>query len=108
MPLAFDEAQELGVGVGVFAESSDHLAGDHGHAALVYSARGHALMGGIDHHTHPARSEYLIDAACDLRGELFLHLEASCITVHDACQLADADDLVGGQVADVRPTDDGC
>ena len=42
----------------------------------------------------------------DLRGHLFLHLEAARVGLDHARELADADDLAVGQVADVRAADD--
>ena len=88
--LDVDEAQELRARAGVGAECAEHFAGDHGHAALVHAARRHALMNGVDDHADAARLEHLVDAGCDLRGELFLHLEAARIAVDHARQLADA------------------
>jgi len=46
------------------------------------------------------------DALRDLRGQLLLHLEAPRIALDHACELADADDLAIGQVADVGLADD--
>ncbi len=46
------------------------------------------------------------DAVRDLRGQLFLHLEAPRVRVDHARELGDADDLVGRQIADVRAADD--
>ena len=42
----------------------------------------------------------------DLRGHLLLHLEAAREDVDHARELADADDLVGRQVADMGAADD--
>ena len=76
------------------------------HAALVHAARGHAFVRGLDHHADAARLQHVVDAVGDLRGHLFLHLEAARIGLDHARQLADADDLAVGQVADVRAADD--
>ena len=64
-------------------------------------------MHGVHHHADPARLEHRGDAVGDLRGELLLHLQAPRIAVDHARELADADHLVGGQVADMHPSDDG-
>ena len=91
---------------GIVAEGAEHLAGDHRHAALVHAAGGHALVAGIDHHRHAGRLQGFLDALGDLRGELFLHLEAAGVALHHARQLADADHAVGRHVADVGAADD--
>src|SRR5688500_1085972 len=104
--VAVDEPQELGARACIFAESSQHLAGDHGDAAFVHAACGHALMNRIEHHGDAAWPQHAIDAACDLCSELLVYLEAAGVAVDDACELADADDFVGRQVADVRAADD--
>jgi hypothetical protein len=54
----------------------------------------------------PRGLQGVFDAVGDLRGELFLHLEAAGEAVDHAGQLADADDAVGRQIADVRAADD--
>ena len=43
----------------------------------------------------PRGLQHVVDAVRDLRGHLFLHLEAARIGVDHARELADADDLVG-------------
>src|SRR5690606_26769395 len=90
----------------VVAEGAEHLRGHHAHAALVHAAGGHALVRADDHHAHAARLQHPLDAARDLRGHLLLHLEAARVGVHHPRELADADDLAIGQVADVRLADD--
>src|SRR5688572_22311712 len=79
--VAVDEPQELGARACVFAESSKHLAGDHGDAALVHAACGHALMSRIDHHGDTAWFQHAVDAVCDLCSELLLDLEAARIAI---------------------------
>jgi hypothetical protein len=101
-----DETQEFAAGAGIAAEAAGHAAGHHRDIALVHAAGGHALVHRVHHHSRPARLEHLGDAVGDLRGELFLHLKAPRITVDHPCQLADADDLIGRQVADVHAPDD--
>ena len=54
----------------------------------------------------PRGLQHVVDAVRDLRGQLLLHLEAARVGVDHARELADADDLVGRQVADVRAADD--
>ena len=88
------------------AERAEHVAGDHRHAALVDAARRHALVHGLDHHADAAWPQLFVDAARDLRGHLFLDLEATCVDVDHARELADADDAVGRQVSDVGAADD--
>src|SRR5699024_9194019 len=75
----------------IFAERTGHLAGDHGHAALVDAAGGHAFVAGVDDHGHTQWFEVFLNALRNLRGEFFLYLEASRETVDHACQFADAD-----------------
>src|SRR6185436_5243117 len=43
-----DEGQELAAGSRIAAEGAEHVAGDHGDAALVDAARRHALVDGLD------------------------------------------------------------
>src|SRR5690606_30095498 len=107
-PGLVEEAQELGAGARVVAEAAEHLRGHHAHPALVDAARGHALVAGLDHHAHAARRQHLLDALRDLRGHLFLHLEAARVGFHHARELADAHHLAVGQVAHVRLADDRC
>jgi hypothetical protein len=94
---AVDEAQEFGASPRILAERTEHAAGDHRDAAFVDTARGHALMSGIDHDADAAWPQHAVDAIRDLCRELLLNLEAARVTVDDADQLADADDLVGGR-----------
>jgi len=86
-------------------EAADHAARDHRDAALVHAAGSHALVRRIHHHADAARLEDLRDAVGDLRGELLLHLQAPRVAIHHPGELADADDLVGGQVTDVHASD---
>jgi hypothetical protein len=102
-----DELEELGAGACILAKRAGHAARDHRHAPLVHASRRHALMHGVDYDAAPAGLENLCDAVCDLRCQLFLHLETSCVAVDDACELADTHHLVGGQVPDVHSADDG-
>src|SRR5688572_23156574 len=74
---AVDEPQELGARACVFAESSEHRAGDHGDTAFVHAPRGHALMNRIDHHGNATWPQHAVDAVCDLCSELLLYLEAA-------------------------------
>src|SRR5262245_30515267 len=103
---AVDEPEELGPGPGILAERSQHLAGDHRYAAFVDAARGHALVDGVDHDANAAGLQYIVDAAGNLRGELFLHLEAAGVDVDHARELADADHLRRREVPHVRMADD--
>ena len=63
-------------------------------------------MRGVDDHADTARLEHHVDAVGDLRGQFLLHLEAPRIRIDDTRELADADDLVGRQVADMGAADD--
>jgi hypothetical protein len=101
-----DEVQKLGAGAGVVAEAAEHLRGDHADAALVDAARGHAFMAALDDHADATGLQHLLDAARDLRGHLFLHLEAPRIGLDHAGKLADTDHGAVRQVADVHLADD--
>src|SRR5262245_30955522 len=101
-----DEREELAAGPGIAAEGAEHLAGDHRHAALVHATGGHAFVDRLDHDADPTRLQHRVDALGDFRGHLLLDLEAAGIRVDDARELADADDLAGRQITDVRPADD--
>ncbi len=63
-------------------------------------------MNRVDHDSYAARLEHLVDAAGNLRGKLFLHLEAAGVAIDHARQLADAHHAIGGQVADMGAADD--
>ena len=102
-----DERQELVAGAGIRPERAEHLRGDHRHAALVDAPGGHALVRGFDHDAHALRQQHVVDAASNLGGHFFLHLEAAREHVHHPGELADADHLARGQVAHVRAPDDG-
>src|SRR6202007_107615 len=102
-----DETQELRAGARIAAEGPGHAARHHGDAAFVHAAGRHALVHRVHDHADTPWPQHLGDAVGDLRGEVLLHLDPPGVALHHAHQLADADDLVGGQVADVHPTDDG-
>src|SRR3546814_9093981 len=105
-PGLVQEAQELGARARILAEAAEHLRRHHAHPALVDAARGHAFVGGLDHHADAAWLEHAFDRRGDLRGHLFLHLEAARIGFDHARELADAHPLAVGQVADVGLADD--
>src|SRR4249919_2357904 len=88
-----DEPQELRARARILAETAEHLRGDHADAALVHAAGGHAFVRALDHHADAERLQHALDAAGDLRGHLFLDLEATGIGIDHARQLADADHL---------------
>src|SRR3546814_191625 len=100
-PGLVQEAQELGARARILAEAAEHLRRHHAHPALVDAARGHAFVGGLDHHADAAWLEHAFDHRGDLRGHLFLHLEAARIGFDHARKLADAHHLAVGQVAAV-------
>lgn len=58
-------------------------------------------MVGFDDHANTLRSQMLGEPAGHLHGETFLCLEVSCEQLHDSCQLGQAEDVLGGQVANV-------
>src|SRR5882724_6938970 len=101
------ELQELHTCAGVLAERARHAAGNHRHATLVYTPRGHALVSCVDNDTNTAWFEHIVDAVGDLGCQFLLYLEAPGITLDHSCQLADPNYLVGRQITDVRPPDDG-
>src|SRR4051812_6167007 len=101
-----DEAQELSSGTCIPAKNTQHRARDHRDAALVNTSRCHALVRSIDDHPDSPRLQDLIDAASDLRCEFFLNLKTSRIAIDHSCELADTDNLGGGQVAHVSSADD--
>ena len=65
-------------------------------------------MTGIDNDADAPWPEHGFNAVCDLCCQFFLDLEATRECLDNACQLADADNLVTGQVTDVGNTDDRC
>src|SRR5271166_769530 len=107
LALDVDEAQEFRASAGIVSKCAEHFARHHRYPALVYAARRHALMNGVDDDAYAARLQHVVDACGDLRGELLLDLEAARIAFDHAREFADSDDAVGRQVADVRPSDDG-
>ena len=60
------------------------------------------LCSAVDHHPDAARGEVPLQVVGDLGGQPLLSLRAVGVEVHDAGQLGQAEDPVGGQVADVR------
>jgi hypothetical protein len=101
-----DEAQELGAGARVLAEAAEHLE--------VTMLTPRLWMPRVVMHScapstttpTPQRLQHVLDALGDLRGHLLLHLEAARVGLDHARQLADADHLAVGQVADVDLADD--
>src|SRR5262249_10215220 len=66
-----------------------------------YAARGHAFVAGVDHHADAAWAQRVFDAMGDLRGELFLHLEAAGEAVPPAGHASGADYTGRGDVGSV-------
>src|SRR3546814_2995615 len=86
-PGLVQEAQELGARARILAEAAEHLRRHHAHLALVDAARGHAFVGGLDHHADAAWLEHAFDRRGDWRGHLLLHLEAARIGFDHALRL---------------------
>jgi hypothetical protein len=72
----------------------------------MHATGGHAFVARIDHHCHAARMKVIVNAAGNLGRHLLLHLEASRVSIDDACKLADTDHAISGQVTHVCATDD--
>src|SRR4051794_24790668 len=99
-------AQEFLAGQGIVAKTSQHPAGDEVGAGLVYAAGGHAVMHSLDNHADALRLENVVDRVGDLRGHLFLDLQAPGVDVHHAGQLGDADHAAVWNVSNPGPPDD--
>ncbi|MNS78674.1 hypothetical protein D3C72_1122990 [compost metagenome] len=63
-------------------------------------------MLGLDDHADAVRAQHVLDGVGDVRGHLFLNLQAPRKAAHHAGQLGDADHAIGRQVADVGHADD--
>src|SRR6267143_2033768 len=83
-PANINKLQKLRARPRVFTERAGHAAGDHRDSALVNTAGSHALVNRVDHDAYAARFQDVVDAGCDLRGELLLHLKAPRVAFDDA------------------------
>src|SRR5215831_17964026 len=72
-----DDRKKLAPGRGIGPEAAEHAARYHAHAGLVDTARGHALVSGIDDDADAARLQHLLDRVGDLGGQLLLDLESA-------------------------------
>src|ERR1700746_1051588 len=61
-----DHRQHLAPAERVIAKRPEHPAGHHRDAGLVDTARGHALMGRLDHHGDPLGLQHLVERVGDL------------------------------------------
>ena len=71
-------------------------------AELLDAAERHAEMLGLEHDADAARSELVLQPVRDLDGHALLDLQVAGEQLDDPAELAQADDPVGRQVADVR------
>src|SRR5512139_3338966 len=101
-----DHGQEFASCLAIIAEGTQHAAGHHGDIGLVDAAGGHALVRRLDDDGDAARLQDFLQGVGDLRRELLLDLQAEGEGVDHAGELADADDAVVRQVADMDPADD--
>src|SRR3954447_11442669 len=69
-------AEEFLAGQGIVTEASQHAAGDEVGAGLMYAAGGHAVMHSLDNNADTLWLENVVDGIGDLRGHLFLDLQA--------------------------------
>ena len=63
-------------------------------------------MDGFDIHRHAARAQDAFDGVGDLGRHRFLGLQSLGEDLHDAGQLADADNPIGRQIRDMGRTQD--
>jgi hypothetical protein len=87
----------------VVAEAAEHAAGDQIGVVLVHAACSHAVMRRPYDDADAQRLEHIIDSVGNLRGQLFLDLQALGVGFNDAGKLADADHAAIRNVGYARP-----
>lgn len=101
-PVDADEAEELVSSLGLALEAAEDARSDCGGRGLLDAAHGHAEMRGFHDDGDALGLEDLHDGVGDLLGEALLNLKAAREHLGDAREFGEADDGVGGDVADVH------
>src|SRR6185295_14799597 len=83
-------------------EAAEHRAGHHFGVLLLDSAHSHAQVLGLEHDSDPKSVEFLHHSGGDLRGHALLHLQTPGVDLDQARQLREADDVVLGDIGDLR------
>ena len=100
------EREELLARARVVAHESVQRGGDRLRARLLHSAQRHAHVLGLDHDADALRLELTLEPVGDLGREPLLDLQRARVVLDDARELRQPDDLVVGQVGDVRHADE--
>ena len=96
------QGQELLAGAGVVADEAAQRRGHGLGAELLHAAQRHAEVLGLENDADALGFELELEPVGDLRGQPFLDLQIAGEELDDAAELAQADDPLVGQIADVR------
>ena len=101
-PVYSYEAQKLISRLGLALKAPEHAARNSRGARLLDAAHHHAQMARLHDDGDALGLEDLHDGVGDFLGQAFLDLEAARVHLGDAGELGEADDGVGGDVANVH------
>src|SRR6266513_5982802 len=85
----------------ILLEYAEHGTGNGDGVLFLYTAHDHAEMLRLDDDGDAARMDLFIDGFRDLRRQPFLNLQAAREHIHEALNLAQADDAAVRDVSDV-------
>ena len=103
----FDEGHEFGADAGIGAEGAEDGGGDGDGVLFFDAAHHHAEVGAAHDDADALGAGDVLDGMGDLFGEALLDLEAAGEAIDDAGDLAEADDVAVGDVADVATSVEG-
>jgi hypothetical protein len=96
------QRQELLAGAGVVTDQAVQRRGHGLRAELLHAPQRHAQVLGLEQDTDAPGLQLALQPAGDLGGQALLDLQVAGEQLDDAAELAQADDPLPGQVADVR------
>jgi hypothetical protein len=97
-----DKAEELVASLALALEAAEDTASNSSCARLLDSAHHHAQVARLHDDGDALGLDNLHNGVGDLLGQAFLDLQAAGVHLGNARELGEADDGIGGDVADVH------